>query len=221
MKTVQAFIFDLDGVIVDTAHYHFLAWKRTAARFDCHLTKEDNEQLKGVNRVDSLNRILEWAKHSLPSEAFEQELHHKNEDYLERIQKIRPEDALPGVASLLKDLQEKKIPVALGSSSKNALLILRYLELLPYFQTLIDGNRVTRSKPDPEVFLKGAEALGVSPENCIVFEDAVAGVTAAKNAGMQVVGLGDPQILKEADFNFNNIAEIPSHFFEQLIQHHS
>lgn len=217
MKTAQAFIFDLDGVIVDTAHYHFLSWKKTASNFGYHLTEADNEQLKGVNRVVSLERILEWANHSLEPDVFDQTLIDKNEDYLKRIQKITAVDALEGVPELLYFLRQEEIPVALGSASKNAPLILKYLELLPYFQALIDGNQVSKSKPDPEVFLKGAEALGVEPQDCIVFEDAAAGVAAAKNAGMQVVGLGDAQVLAAADFHFNSIAEIPMDFYKQLI----
>lgn len=217
MKTAQAFIFDLDGVIVDTAHYHFLSWKKTASNFGYHLTEADNEQLKGVNRVVSLERILGWANHSLEPDVFDQTLIDKNEDYLKRIQKITAADALEGVPELLYFLRQEEIPVALGSASKNAPLILKYLELLPYFQALIDGNQVSKSKPDPEVFLKGAEALGVEPQDCIVFEDAAAGVAAAKNAGMQVVGLGDAQVLAAADFHFNSIAEIPMDFYKQLI----
>jgi len=217
MKTAQAFIFDLDGVIVDTAHYHFLSWKKTASSFGYHLTEADNEQLKGVNRVVSLERILEWANHRLEPAVFDQTLIDKNEDYLKRIQSITTEDALEGVPELLSFLRQEEIPVALGSASKNAPLILKYLELLPYFQALIDGNQVSKSKPDPEVFLKGAEALGVEPQDCIVFEDAAAGVAAAKNAGMQVVGLGDPEVLAAADFHFKSIAEIPMDFYKQLI----
>ena len=217
MKTAQAFIFDLDGVIVDTAYYHFLSWKKTASNFGYHLTEADNEQLKGVNRVVSLERILEWANHSLEPDVFDQTLIDKNEDYLKRIQKITAADALEGVPELLSFLRQEEIPVALGSASKNAPLILKYLDLLPYFQALIDGNQVSKSKPDPEVFLKGAEALGVEPQDCIVFEDAAAGVAAAKNAGMQVVGLGDAQVLAAADFHFNSIAEIPMDFYKQLI----
>ena len=218
MKTAQAFIFDLDGVIVDTAHYHFLSWKKTASNFGYHLTEADNEQLKGVNRVVSLERILEWANHSLEPDVFDQTLIDKNEDYLKRIQKITAADALEGVPELLSFLRQEEIPVALGSASKNAPLILKYLDLLPYFQALIDGNQVSKSKPDPEVFLKGAEALGVEPQDCIVFEDAAAGVAAAKNAGMQVVGLGDAQVLAAADFHFSSIAEIPMDFYKQLIK---
>ena len=218
MKTAQAFIFDLDGVIVDTAHYHFLSWKKTASSFGYHLTEADNEQLKGVNRVVSLERILEWANHSLEPDVFDQTLIDKNEDYLKRIQKITAVDALEGVPELLYFLRQEEIPVALGSASKNAPLILKYLELLPYFQALIDGNQVSKSKPDPEVFLKGAEALGVEPQDCIVFEDAAAGVAAAKNAGMQVVGLGDAQVLAAADFHVSSIAEIPRDFYKQLIK---
>ncbi|MGC6479382.1 MAG: beta-phosphoglucomutase [Flavobacteriaceae bacterium] len=218
MQPTQAFIFDLDGVIVDTAHFHYLSWKQTAASFNYHLTKADNEQLKGVSRVDSLNKILAWADHSLSSEEFDKTLIQKNDDYLLRIQQIGPQDALDGVAELLSFLQEKSIPVALGSASKNAPLILKYLELSHFFQALIDGTQVTKSKPDPEVFLKGAEALGVAPENCLVFEDAAAGVAAAKHAGMQVVGLGDAEILHQADYHFKCIAEIPMDFYQQRIQ---
>jgi beta-phosphoglucomutase len=195
----KACLFDLDGVLVDTAVYHFQAWKNLGKNFDYELTEEQNEELKGISRVASLDRILTWAQKEASQEQKNKWLIEKNENYLELISNMNPSEILPGVLDFLQEIKTQGYLIALGSASKNAEVILRKTGLISWFDAIIDGNHVQKSKPDPEVFLKGAEALGVSPENCIVFEDASAGIEAAKRAGMKAIGIGDPSILGEAD----------------------
>jgi beta-phosphoglucomutase len=197
--TYKACLFDLDGVLVDTAIYHFQAWKMLGENFNYQLTEEQNEQLKGVSRVESLNRILVWANYSATSEQKEVWLIEKNENYLQLISTMNPAEILPGVLDFLGQIKELGYKIALGSASKNSEVILTKTGLLPWFDLIIDGNKVTKSKPDPEVFLKGAEGLGFKPEECIVFEDAQAGVEAAKKGGMKAIGIGEASVLNEAD----------------------
>jgi beta-phosphoglucomutase len=197
--TYKACLFDLDGVLVDTAIYHFQAWKMLGENFNYQLTEEQNEQLKGVSRVESLNRILDWANYSATSEQKEAWLIEKNENYLQLISNMNPAEILPGVLDFLGQIKEQGYKIALGSASKNSEVILTKTGLLPWFDLIIDGNKVTKSKPDPEVFLKGAEGLGFQPEECIVFEDAQAGVEAAKKGGMKAIGIGEADVLSEAD----------------------
>ena len=195
----KACLFDLDGVLVDTAIYHFQAWKNLGKNFDYELTEEQNEELKGISRVASLDLILTWAQKEASQEQKNKWLIEKNENYLELISNMNPSEILPGVLDFLQEIKAQGYLIALGSASKNAEVILRKTGLISWFDAIIDGNHVQKSKPDPEVFLKGAEALGVSPENCIVFEDASAGIEAAKRAGMKAIGIGDPSILDGAD----------------------
>jgi beta-phosphoglucomutase len=195
----KACLFDLDGVLVDTAIYHFQAWKMLGENFHYQLTEEQNEQLKGVSRVESLSRILDWANYSATSEQKEAWLIEKNENYLQLISNMNPAEILPGVLDFLGQIKELGYKIALGSASKNSEVILTKTGLLPWFDLIIDGNKVTKSKPDPEVFLKGAEGLGFKPEECIVFEDAQAGVEAAKKGGMKAIGIGEASVLNEAD----------------------
>lgn len=197
-KTV--FLFDLDGVIVDTAVYHFQAWKRLANALGFDIDEEFNEQLKGISRIDSLERILAHGGVSLSPADFNQWATQKNTWYLELIEQMTPEHLLPGVADFFADCKKHHISCGLGSASKNATKILEKIGLLNDFDALVDGNSVTRSKPDPEVFLKGAELLHVPPQACVVFEDAQAGIQAAKTAGMKSIGIGDPKVLAEADW---------------------
>jgi beta-phosphoglucomutase len=163
------------------------------------LTEEQNEELKGISRVASLDRILTWAQKEASQEQKNKWLIEKNENYLELISNMNPSEILPGVLDFLQEIKAQGYLIALGSASKNAEVILRKTGLISWFDAIIDGNHVQKSKPDPEVFLKGAEALGVSPENCIVFEDASAGIEAAQRSGMKAIGIGDPSILGEAD----------------------
>jgi beta-phosphoglucomutase len=195
----KACLFDLDGVLVDTAIYHFQAWKMLGENFNYQLTEEQNEQLKGVSRVESLNRILEWASYSATDEQKEAWLKEKNDNYLHLISNMNPAEILPGVVDFLGQIKAEGYKIALGSASKNAEIILEKTGLMPWFDLIIDGNKVSKSKPDPEVFIKGAEGLGLSPAECIVFEDAQAGVEAAINGGMKVIGIGEESILRGAD----------------------
>jgi beta-phosphoglucomutase len=208
MKKHLCALFDLDGVIVDTARFHFQAWKQIASEMGYLLTHEDNEKLKGVSRVDSLKIIVSMAHSNLSQDTFENYLIEKNLHYLDLIQTVNSHDILPGVAMTLDHLKSNGIKIGLGSASKNARVILDKLEITPFFEVLIDGNQVSKSKPDPEVFLKGCNALGVTPESCVVFEDSAAGITAAKAANMTAVALGDPDSFIGADFNYPDFSFI-------------
>ena len=213
---MKAFIFDLDGVIVDTANYHFIAWKRIGEKLGYPLTHEQNESLKGVSRVESLERILSWAGVDIDTQKKEALLIEKNEDYLNQIDSMGREEILSGVFELLEYAKQNDIPVALGSASKNATRILEKLNITSYFNAIVDGNHVAKSKPDPEVFLKGASLLNQVPEDCIVFEDAAAGIAAAKAAGMTTIGMGGAEEVKIADHCFDSMDLITPEFIRSL-----
>ncbi|UCD60005.1 MAG: beta-phosphoglucomutase [Flavobacteriaceae bacterium] len=211
------FIFDLDGVIVDTAKYHYLAWKNLADELGIEFTEEDNEKFKGVSRKRCLELLLEMGNISVSNEQFDTWLEEKNEDYLKYISKMDENEILPDVTKVLNYLKDKGMPMALGSASKNAVSILEKVELMPYFDAIVDGTQVTKAKPDPEVFLIAAKRIGAEPENCVVFEDALAGIEAANIAGMASIGIGDVKILSDADHGFNNFTEIDIKFLDDLI----
>ncbi len=196
---IKACIFDLDGVIVDTAKYHYLAWSELAENLGFSFTEQQNEQLKGVSRVESLEILLKIGKLHFDEKTKIQLADKKNKRYVEFISQMTPDEILPGVIDFLDELKRHNIKTALGSASKNAIMILEKIDMLNYFDTVIDGTKVSKAKPDPEVFLKGAEALNIASENCIVFEDAYAGIDAAKNAGMKSVGIGSKANLPNAD----------------------
>lgn len=217
MKKEIAFIFDLDGVIVDTAKYHFLAWRNLADSLGFEFTEQHNELLKGVSRVRSLEILLEIGKVELTEAEKQPLLLKKNEEYLGYVYKMTSEEILPGVNELLDFLDANNIKFALGSASKNAPLILERVGLLNRFAALVDGNDVSKAKPDPEVFLIGAKKLNVKPENCIVVEDAIAGVEAANAANMVSIGIGDAEVLNEANYVFNNMTEITADFLKNLM----
>jgi beta-phosphoglucomutase len=195
---ILACIFDLDGVIVDTAKYHFIAWRALAQELGFEFTLEHNERLKGVSRMRSLEILLEVGGLNFSDAEKERMAAKKNTLYLEYIYKMKPDELLPGVTAFIDELRNKGVKVALGSASKNAETILERLKIERLFDAVIDGNKVTKAKPDPEIFLKGAHTLGVKPENCVVFEDAEAGIEAALNAGMKAIGVGSPTILGKA-----------------------
>ena len=195
----HAFLFDLDGVLVDTAVFHFQAWRRMAQELGFDIDEAFNETLKGISRMDSLDRILDRGKVTLTQEEKEAYAKRKNDWYLELVNLMTPADVLPGVEDFLKAARSMNIQMALGSASKNAPVILEKTGILPYFDAVIDGNHVSKSKPDPEVFLKGAAALQVTPAECVVFEDAYAGIEAAKAAEMYAVGIGSAEVLSNAD----------------------
>ena len=216
LKKHRCALFDLDGVIVDTAKCHFLAWKKIAAQCGYELTLPDNEQLKGVSRPDSLNRILEMAGTRLDETTFESYLHQKNKDYLQLIQEVTPEDILPGVQAALNFLKVNKVKIGLGSASKNALIILEKLQITSFFEVIIDGNSVQQGKPHPEVFLKGSNALGEAAEACVVFEDSQAGIDAAKAGGMTAVALGDKKLFKNMDYCYPNFEALDEAVLQTL-----
>jgi len=195
----KAIIFDLDGVIVDTAKYHFIAWKKVADELGIPFTEKDNELLKGVSRTKSLDIILKLGNKNLSEVEKSQLLKQKNAHYLTLISQMNTEEMLPGIKELLQGLQNENIPFALGSASKNARRILRALQIEDWFTAIVDGNDVSQAKPDPEVFLLAAKKMNFTPENCIVVEDAQAGIEAAKKAGMYSIGIGDKTTLKQAD----------------------
>jgi beta-phosphoglucomutase len=200
MKKIEACIFDLDGVIVDTAKYHFIAWRALAEELGFTFTEADNERLKGVSRMQSLEILLEIGGKQFSEEEKFEMAHKKNTLYVSYIEKMTPEEILPGVREFLKELRNKGIKVALGSASKNSPMILEQIQLSEMFDVVVDGNSISAAKPNPEVFLKGAERLRVLPNRCVVFEDAIAGVEAAHNACMSCVGIGEPETLGMADF---------------------
>lgn len=197
-------IFDLDGVICDTAKYHFLAWKKLADSLDIPFTEKDNERLKGVSRMDSLKILLSLGNISLPDEELSHLANLKNNWYREYIKQIASDELLDGVLAFILELRKQNVKIALGSVSKNAPTILKGLDIEQYFDAIIDGNKVTQAKPNPEVFLAGARELGLEPESCLVFEDAASGVEAAHNANMKCIGIGNPQILSDADYVIPN-----------------
>lgn len=199
MKNIKAFIFDLDGVIVDTAKYHYLAWRDLANSLGFDFTEKDNERLKGVSRVRSLEILLEIGGKNFDELTKTELATRKNTQYVGLISKMTPDEILPGVSNFLEATKEAGIKIVLGSASKNAPLILEKIGLEHFFDAVIDGNKVSKAKPDPEVFLKGAFAVMVNNNQCVVFEDAVAGIEAAKNAEMVAIGVGNPQILISAD----------------------
>ncbi|WP_264566445.1 beta-phosphoglucomutase [Flavobacterium sp. N3904] len=217
MKKSKGFIFDLDGVIVDTAKYHFLAWKKIANELGIDFTLEHNELLKGVSRVRSLDIILELGKVEASQEDKNKWLIQKNEDYLSYLVDMDESEILPGVMTVLKFLKENNQPIALGSASKNARPILEKTGTLPYFDAIVDGNDVVNAKPDPEVFLHAARLLNVANEDSIVFEDSVAGIQAANIANMVSVGIGEEATLNEAQYIFKDFTHIDSDFLESLI----
>ena len=199
MKKIEACIFDLDGVIVDTAKYHFIAWSALAQKLGFTFTVEDNERLKGVSRMQSLEILLEIGGKQFTEEEKLAMAHKKNTLYVSYIEKMNPEEILPGVKEFLLELRSKGIKVALGSASKNSPMILEKIHLSGMFDAVVDGNSISEAKPNPEVFLRGAERLRLEPQHCVVFEDAIAGIQAARNACMYCVGIGEPQTLGMAD----------------------
>jgi beta-phosphoglucomutase len=207
VANIKALLFDLDGVIVSTEKNHFIAWRETARKLGISFSEEDNEALKGVNRVDSLKQILKLGNKTVSSEEFESLLVFKNNMYLDSISTLSEANLLPGVDALLRQAQSMEVKIGLGSSSKNALMILERLGIKRFFDVIIDGNGVTYPKPHPEVFLNGAKALGFHPSECLVFEDAMSGVTAAKEGGFLSIGVGNPLLQHVADVYLNNLTE--------------
>ncbi|HEY3404231.1 MAG TPA: beta-phosphoglucomutase [Ohtaekwangia sp.] len=199
LTLIKACIFDLDGVIVDTAHYHFLAWKRLANELGIEFTEADNERLKGVSRIRSMEILMELGDLTLTQHEKERLANKKNEWFVDYVERMVPEEIFPGVKELIRQLREQGLKIGLASSSKNAKTVIQLLRVQNEFDVVVDGNMITHSKPDPEIFLLAAEKLGMNPKDCLVFEDAEAGVEAALAAGMKCVGIGSPQQLSKAN----------------------
>lgn len=191
---IKGLIFDLDGVIVDTAGYHFLAWKKLADELGLRFDNHDNELLKGVSRVRSFEIILSLNGVEMPEADKNKYCSKKNGYYVEYLRRLSPSDILPGAAGFISQARSEGYRIALGSASKNARSILDRLEIGNMFDAVVDGTMVNRAKPDPDVFLVGARELGLFPEECLVFEDAVAGIVAAHNGGMKAVGVGNSEV---------------------------
>ena len=198
-KKFRAALFDLDGVLVDTAKYHYLAWKNLAHELGFDFSEKDNERLKGVSRMRSLDILLEIGDLTFDEETKNRLAAQKNEEYVNYIRDMDETELLPGAKECLVELRARNVKIALGSASKNASLILENLKIGHLFDAVIDGNKAQRAKPDPQVFLLGAQELGVGPADCVVFEDAEAGIQASRAAEMYVVGVGDPDVLAAAD----------------------
>ncbi|GEL07984.1 beta-phosphoglucomutase [Salisediminibacterium halotolerans] len=208
MGDIQGVIFDLDGVIVDTAVHHFQAWQRLADQLGFSFTEKDNERLKGVSRMDSLNILLEIGGISKTEQEKLELAAQKNSEYVEAISQMTENEILPGIKAFLAELKEAGIPIAIGSASKNTPIILERIGLKDAFDTVVDGNVINKAKPDPEVFLTGARRLNIDPSHCVVFEDAQSGIEAAKNAGMYAVAVGDAAVLSGADDYVSSLEEV-------------
>ncbi len=216
MAEIKSCIFDLDGVLVDTAKYHYLAWKRLCNELGFDLTEAENESLKGISRAESLDILLEKGGISLSDEKKEELMTRKNGWYLEYIDKMGADEILPGALEFLKHVKSEGKKIALGSSSKNALRIIEVLGILPLFDAVIDGTKVSKGKPDPQTFQLGAEALKTHPSECVVFEDAAAGVEAALAGGMFIVGVGDESVLNRANIVIDGFDGVDTKIFDKL-----
>lgn len=216
MSKIKACIFDLDGVIVDTAIYHYKAWRRLANQLGFDFTLEQNEELKGVSRIESLKMILNWGALTKTDAEIQSLATLKNTWYVEMITKMTVDEILPGAKDFLELVRSEGYLTALGSASKNAEIILNRVGLSHFFDVLIDGNTVTKSKPDPEIFLSCARQLNVSQKECVVFEDAVAGIKAAKAGGMKAVGIGKETVLREADLVIAGLFDMTIERMENL-----
>lgn len=209
---IKAVIFDLDGVITDTAEWHFLAWRELANSIGIHFNREFNEELKGISRMESLERILDLGgvAHTFTEKEKEELAHRKNEHYVQLLTQMTPENIFPGIRSFLEELKNNQIKIGLASASKNAPSILDALQITDYFQVVVNPGEVAQGKPAPDIFLAAAEKLSVSPGDCVGIEDSIAGLQSIRDAGMFSVGVGTVDIMKEAgaDLVLGSTAEL-------------
>ena len=213
---MTACIFDLDGVIVDTARYHFLAWKKLATDLGVILTENENERLKGIGRIESLNIILEMGGITMTQEEKAKLASKKNDWFVGYIQEMKKDEIFPGVKNLFQELREQGIKIGLASSSKNAKSVLKILGIKDEFEAIVDGTMIVNSKPHPEIFLKAADLLKTKYSDCVVIEDAEAGVEAALRAGMRCVGIGKSAQLGKANFVVDRIDKINYKLLQNL-----
>jgi beta-phosphoglucomutase len=216
MAHIEACIFDMDGVLVSTEIYHYKAWKRLADSIGISIDEHFNEQLKGVSRAVCIDLILAHGNVKKTQIEKEQLAAQKNQWFLEYIEHISPQDVFPGVIEFLTDLRANGFKMAIGSASKNAPLLLEKMQIAHYFDAIVDGNTIEKAKPNPEVFLKGAQQLGIAPSACVVFEDALSGVQAAKSAGMYCIGVGSKEHLTLADECISSFTEMTVERIKQI-----
>ena len=216
---IQGVIFDLDGVITDTAHLHFLAWKALGDSLGVEITLELNERLKGLGRQETLTLILKEAgQYDKYTEAERQALaERKNRAYVASLENLTPQDLLPGIGDCLKDLKKRGIKIGLASSSQNAGLIIKKLGLEPYFEAMVDPRSLSKGKPDPEIYLKAAAALGLSPAKCAGVEDARAGLEAIRAAGMTAIALGQSLEHVPADYHFLSAKDLVNFNWDDIV----
>ncbi len=214
----DAVIFDLDGVLTDTALYHFNAWKKLADRLGIPFDEQDNERLKGVSRAESLDIILEKSERTYSDEEKATFMTQKNDDYKEAIASISPDDLFPGVLPLFSLLKRQGFKTGLASASRNADFVVGKLAITDQLDFIADANRVAHSKPAPDIFLQAAEGLGIAPEKAIGVEDAAAGIVAIHAAGMPAIGIGDPEQLKAAELIYPDVASLLP-LFEEVRAH--
>lgn len=205
---IQGIIFDLDGVICHTDHYHYLAWKKIADKLNIYFDEEINNRLRGVSRMESLDIVLEKGNGTYSPETREQLAEEKNEIYKELLKQMSEKDLDDAVKHTLTCLKDKGMKLAIGSSSKNAKTILRQIGLLDFFDAISDGNNIKRSKPDPEVFLCAADMIGLKPEQCLIVEDAVAGIEAGKAGGFSTAAIGDAVSECQADYSIQKLSQL-------------
>ena len=217
---ISGCLFDLDGVIVDTANHHYVAWKSLADELAIPFSAEENESLKGLSRLDSLECILRLGNLEVSSNKKIELMEKKNQLYLQIIDAIGPDDILPGVKELMLELKNKGIGICLGSSSKNAISILKRIGIFDLFDGIVDGRNLTLSKPDPEVFIKGSKILGLTPSECIVFEDAESGIEAALSGGFFALGIGAECSLKRAHANVQDLSDVTLEKLQVLVDSH-
>lgn len=217
---IEAFIFDLDGVITDTAHFHYLAWKELGDKLGIGIDEKFNESLKGISRMESLERILIYGKKENDFVKDEKIImaDDKNNYYVSLIEDISSKDVLPGIKELLENIKLNNIKIGLASASKNAKKVLNNLKITDYFDFIADASRCENSKPSPDIFLMAAKGLSVNPKNCIGIEDASAGIESINKAGMYSIGVGDSEILKKARYIVKSTDEL---IFEKIVKEYS